>query len=149
MGWSSCLFSLHSAGILSAVNLCTSCVYNAGLCEFVCVLSLLCLEEDVSTSSSSYDLSVSSSAQFLASWVEGFNKDHPISTECTKISQSLPLCSFVGFCVNYSTAQRNFSDDKRHTLIYENTNMSTLNFIFPNQRKKKEKKKIYVKLTLF
>lgn len=124
MRWSSCLSSLHSAGILSAVNLGTSCVCIAGLCEFVRVLGLCCLEEDVSTSSSSYDLSVSSSTQFLGSWVEGFDKDHPISAECTKISHSLPLCSFVGFCVNITLLHKETSLMIRGIHWYENTNMS-------------------------
>lgn len=84
------------------------CMLPESLCEFTCALVLQYVEGLLSMvsaiSSGPYNLSTSSSEEFLWPWWEGFNRDIPLRTEFFKVSQSwhivlicVSVCVFIGF----------------------------------------------------
>lgn len=84
------------------------------VCEFICRSVLLYLEDalplELSTTSGSYNLSSSSSAQIPDPWVEGFDKGIPFSLSPSKSFAFWTVCTCEFLCLT-STIRRNFSDE--------------------------------------
>lgn len=83
---------------------CVSLIRAACFYVFLRAPVILCVENTVSsasfTTSGSYYLLASSSAQIPETWGEGFDKDIPLRDECPQ-GLSLPAhCPVVGLCVN-------------------------------------------------